>query len=36
MTAIDMIADDHVVAIVHDNLRRNRTGTDKHGPHGRS
>src|SRR5262249_24974876 len=36
MTAIDMIAHDHIVAIVHNHLRRNRSGADKHCPDGRS
>jgi hypothetical protein len=32
MTVIDMLPNNHIVAIVYDNLRRNRTGADKHCP----
>jgi hypothetical protein len=36
MTLIDMLANDRVITIVHDNLRRYRTGADKHCPDCRS
>jgi len=36
MTAIDMTSNHYIVAIMHDNLRRSRTGASKHCPDGRS
>jgi hypothetical protein len=36
MTVIDMLPNHHSIAVMHDNLRRNRTGTNKHSPDGRA
>ena len=36
MTVIDMLPNHHSIAVMHDNLRRNRTGTNKYSPDGRA
>jgi len=36
MIVIDVLANDRTIAIVHNNLRGNRTGADKHYPDGRA
>jgi hypothetical protein len=33
---IDVLANDHVISIVHHNLRGNRTGANQHCPNGRA
>jgi hypothetical protein len=36
MTVIDMLANHNSIAVMHHNLRRNRTGTNKRCPDGRA
>jgi len=36
MTVIDMLPNHNSIAVMHHNLRSNRTGTNKHSPDGRA
>ena len=36
MTVIDMLPNHNSIAVMHHNLRRNRTGTNQHSPDGRA